>query len=146
MDRPIQETSFIRDFNGKGRHTTTLRQLFIMKSGVLIIDNSGLWKVGIGTVSDGIAETFPDILERTTGCQFSDCRHAQEPGCAVQEAVKCGTLSSFLLENYHLHVRDLAFEQEKAEIELVRSERKRWKGITKLAKEISKRKGDFLST
>ncbi len=108
-----------------------------------MIDNPGLREVGIGTASAGIGETFPDILKLATGCRFSDCRHEQEPGCAVQEAVKSGTLSSPRLENYHRLMRELAFEQEKAEIGLVRSERKRWKGITKLAKEISKRKGDF---
>ena len=51
LDRPVQETSVIRDYDGKGRHTTTVRQLFIMKSGALMIDNPGLREVGIG---DGI--------------------------------------------------------------------------------------------
>ncbi|HQA79416.1 MAG TPA: ribosome small subunit-dependent GTPase A [Methanoregulaceae archaeon] len=143
LDRLIQETSVIRDYDGKGRHTTTVRQLFMMKSGALIIDTPGLREVGIGTASAGIGETFPDILTLANGCRFSDCRHEQEPGCAVQEAVKSGTLSSPRLENYHRLVRELVFEQEKATIGLVRSERKRWKGITKLAKEISNRKGDF---
>jgi len=143
LDRSIQETTVIRDFDGKGRHTTTVRQLFILKSGALMIDNPGLREVGIGTASAGIAETFPDILELATGCRFSDCRHEQEPGCVVQKAVQSGSLSASRLENYHRLVRELAFEQEKAEIGHVRSERKRWKGITKLAKEISKGKGDF---
>ena len=143
LDRPVQETSAIRDYDGKGRHTTTVRQLFVLKSGALMIDNPGLREVGIGTACAGIAETFPDILERAAGCRFSDCRHEQEPGCAVQEAVTSGMLSSSRLENYHRLMRELAFEQEKAEIGLVRSERKRWKGITKSAKEINKGKGDF---
>jgi len=138
LDRPLQETSHTRDYDGKGRHTTTVRQLFILAGGALMIDNPGLREVGIGTASAGIAETFPDILERAAGCRFSDCRHEQEPGCAVLAAVKNGTLSSFRLENYHRLMRELAFEQEKADIGLVRSERKRWKGITKLAKEINK--------
>ena len=72
LDRPIQETSVIRDYDGKGRHTTTVRQLFIMKSGALMIDTPGLREVGIGTASAGIGETFPDILECATGCRFSD--------------------------------------------------------------------------
>ncbi len=143
LDRPVQETSVIRDYDGKGRHTTTVRQLFILKSGALMIDNPGLREVGIGTASAGIAETFPDILELAPGCRFSDCRHEQEPGCAVQEAVKSGTLSSSRLENYHRLMRELAFELEKAEIGLVRSERKRWKGIAKFAKQINKGKGEF---
>jgi ribosome biogenesis GTPase / thiamine phosphate phosphatase len=143
LGQSIQETSGIRNFDGKGRHTTTVRQLFVLKGGALMIDNPGIREVGIGTASDGIAGTFPDILELATGCRFSDCRHEQEPGCAVQEAVKNGTLPLSRLENYHRLGRELAFELEKAEIGHVRSERKRWKGITKLAKEISKGKGNF---
>ena len=142
LDRPVQETSVIRDYDGKGRHTTTVRQLFILKSGALMIDTPGLREVGIGTACSGIAGTFPDILELAPACRFSDCRHEQEPGCAVQEAVTGGTLSSSRLENYHRLMRELAFEQEKAGIGLVRSERKRWKGIAKLAKEINRGRGD----
>jgi ribosome biogenesis GTPase len=108
-----------------------------------MIDNPGIREVGIGTASGGIAGAFPDILELATGCRFSDCRHGQEPGCAVQEAVRSGTLSPTRLDNYHRLLGELAFEQEKAEIGLVRSERKRWKGIAKLAKEFSKGKRDF---
>ena len=108
-----------------------------------MIDTPGLREVGIGTACTGIADTFPDILGLAAGCRFSDCRHEQEPGCAVQEAVTGGTLSSSRLENYHRLMRELAFEQEKAEIGLVRSERKRWKEITKSAKEINKEKRNF---
>jgi len=140
LDMPVQETDGIRESDGKGRHTTTVRQLFVLKSGAILIDNPGLREVGVGTASAGIADTFPDILELAKGCKFSDCRHQQEPGCAVRDAVARGKLSSSRLENYHKLVKELAFEQEKAEIGLVRSERKRWKPIGKLAKEIQKGK------
>jgi len=143
LDRPVQETSGTREYDGKGRHTTTVRQLFILKSGALMIDSPGIREVGMGTASAGIDETFPEILELAAGCRFSDCRHEQEPGCAVQEAVKTGTLSASRLENYHRLMRERAFELEKAEIGLVRSERKRWKGIAKSVKEITKGKRDF---
>jgi ribosome biogenesis GTPase / thiamine phosphate phosphatase len=142
MDRHVQETSQIRDYDGKGRHTTTVRQLFILKSGALMIDNPGMREVGIGTASAGIADTFPEILELAEGCRFSDCRHEKEPGCAVQEAVRTGTLSASRLDNFHRLGRELAFGQDKAKIGLVRSERKRWKGIAKLAKEINKGRGE----
>jgi ribosome biogenesis GTPase len=120
-----------------------VRQLFILKGGALMIDSPGIREVGIGTAAGGIAGTFPDILELAAGCRFSDCRHGQEPGCAVQDAVRSGMLSPSRLENYHRLAGELAFEQEKAEIGLVRSERKRWKGISKRAKEIAKGNGDF---
>jgi ribosome biogenesis GTPase len=142
LDRPVQETSGIRHFDGKGRHTTTVRQLFILKGGALMIDTPGLREVGIGTASAGIADTFPEILELAEGCRFSDCRHEQEPGCAVQGAVLSGILSASRLENYLRLMRELVFEQAKAEIGLVRFEKKRYKGIGKLAKDIRKARGE----
>jgi ribosome biogenesis GTPase len=143
LDLPVQETRGTRDYNGKGRHTTTVRQLFILKGGALMIDTPGLREVGIGTASAGIADTFPDILELAEACRFSDCRHEQEPGCAVQEAVCKGFLASSWLENYQRLMRELAFEQEKAAIGLVRSEKKRFKQYSshgKLAKAMRKAK------
>ncbi len=143
LDQPLQETSGIRDYDGKGRHTTTVRQLFILKGGALMIDNPGLREVGIGTASAGIAETFSDILELAEGCRFSDCRHEQEPGCAVREAASKGILPASRLENYHRLMRELAFEQEKSDIGLIRVERKRWKAIKIQARDIKNAKSRF---
>ncbi len=141
MGRPVQDTSDIRDYDGKGRHTTTVRQLFILAGGALMIDNPGLREVGIGKASAGIADTFPEILELAEGCRFSDCRHEQEPGCAVQAAVAAGTLSAARLDSFQRLMRELAFERDKAEIGLVQLEKKRWKGIAKLAKDLEKTRG-----
>ncbi len=138
LDKPVQDISDTRDYDGKGRHTTTVRQLFVLKTGALMIDNPGLREVGMGTASGGIAETFPDILRVAGDCRFSDCQHDQEPGCAVKDAVQRGELSSARVENYLRLVRELAFEQDKREIGLARTERKRWKAIGKLGKEIQK--------
>jgi ribosome biogenesis GTPase len=130
LDMPVQETAGVRESDGRGRHTTTVRQLFVLKGGAIMIDNPGLREVGIGTASAGIADTFPDILALAGSCRFSDCRHEGEPGCAVQEAVRVGNLPAARLENYRRLMKELVFEQEKAEIGLVRSERKRWKNVT----------------
>jgi ribosome biogenesis GTPase len=138
LDDPVQDVSDTREYDGKGRHTTTIRQLFVLKGGSLMIDTPGLREVGMGTASGGIAGTFPDILKLARDCRFSDCHHDQEPGCAVKEAVQRGELSSARLENYLRLVRELAFEQDKAEMGLVRTEKKRWKAIGKLGKEIQK--------
>jgi ribosome biogenesis GTPase len=141
MGCPVQETSHTRDYDDKGRHTTTVRQLFVLEGGALMIDNPGLREVGIGTAAAGIADTFPDILELAEGCRFSDCRHEQEPGCAVQAAVSDGTLSAARLESFHRLMREFEFERDKAEIGLVRLEKKRWKAIGKDARDIWKIKG-----
>ncbi|HUW86619.1 MAG TPA: ribosome small subunit-dependent GTPase A [Methanoregula sp.] len=142
LEQFVQETTGTRDYDGKGRHKTTVRQMFMLKSGALMIDNPGLREVGIGTAGSGISETFPDILELARGCRFSDCRHELEPGCAVREAVSDGILSQPRLDNYLRLVRELAFEQEKSAIGLIRFERKKWKGIGKLAKEMRMGKGE----
>lgn len=130
LDRGVQETREIRDSDGRGRHTTTVRQLFILKGGALMIDNPGLREVGIGTSSAGIADTFPDIMELAGQCRFPDCGHDTEPGCAVKEAVEAGKISAARLENYRRLQKELAFEQDRAEIGLIRAERKRWKQVT----------------
>lgn len=140
LENQVQETSHIRDYDGKGHHTTTVRQLFILKSGALMIDNPGLREVGIGCASEGIADTFPDILELAEECRFSDCQHEEEPGCAVKAAVQNGLLQAARLDSYQRLMRELAFEQEKAEIGLARLKKKRWKPIAKFAKDIQKSK------
>ncbi|OPX65323.1 MULTISPECIES: ribosome small subunit-dependent GTPase A [unclassified Methanoregula] len=123
----VQDMAETREYDDRGRHTTTVRQLFVLRGGALMIDNPGIREVGIGTASEGIADTFPDILELAGNCRFSDCRHDQEPGCAVTAAVRSGKLPALRLENYRRLMKELAFGQEKAEIGLVRAERKRWK-------------------
>lgn len=143
LDRPVQETSGTRTYDGKGRHTTTVRQLFVLKGGALMIDTPGLREVGIGTASAGIADTFPDILELAVGCRFSDCRHEQEPGCAVREAVSQGFLTKERLDSYLRLKKELAFEQEKSDIGLIRFERKRWKALKIQARDIRTLKGRF---
>jgi ribosome biogenesis GTPase len=137
---PVQETAGVRDSDGRGRHTTTVRQLFVLQGGAIMIDNPGLREVGIGTASAGIAETFADIIALAASCRFPDCRHETEPGCAVKEAVQAGTLPAARLDNYHRLMKEVKFEQEKAEIGLVRLEREKMKGIGKMARDIRKNK------
>ena len=136
LDNAVQSAACVREYDGKGRHTTTVRQLFILENGALVIDNPGLREVGVGTSGTGINETFPEILELATGCRFSDCRHENEPGCAVRRAVEEGVLPKERLDNYHRLSRELEFQQEKSEIGLKRLERKKWKKIGKTARDI----------
>ncbi|WAC04809.1 MAG: ribosome small subunit-dependent GTPase A [Methanoregula sp.] len=141
LEQAVQDTKAVREYDGKGRHKTTVRQLFVLPGGALVIDNPGLREVGIGTAGSGIRETFPDIQELASGCRFSDCRHEREPGCAVRQAVGKGILLQERLDNFIRLTKELAFEQEKSEIGLVRSERKRWKAIKIQAREMKNLKG-----
>ncbi|MBN2733259.1 MAG: ribosome small subunit-dependent GTPase A [Methanomicrobiaceae archaeon] len=134
----VQDTCEVRESDEKGHHKTTVRQLFILNNGAIVIDNPGLREVGIGTAGFGISETFADIEELAR-----DCRHEQEPGCAVRFAVENGTLSEARFENYLRLKKEITFEQEKNDIGLVQLERKRWKGISIQAKDIKNAKGRF---
>jgi ribosome biogenesis GTPase len=141
LERAVQETACVRECDGKGRHTTSVRQLFALECGALVIDTPGLREVGLGTVGGGLAGTFPEIAELALDCRFSDCTHAIEPGCAVREAVDAGCLSRARLESYLRLAGEVALAREKAEIGSARSERKRWKEICKAARDVRGTKG-----
>ncbi len=97
LERAVQETACVRDHDGKGRHRTTVRQMFVLDSGALVIDNPGLREVGLGTAG-GLDETFPEIAGLAAGCRYADCGHAGEPGCAVRQAVDAGLVPQERLE------------------------------------------------
>jgi ribosome biogenesis GTPase len=137
LGRAVQETACVRGYDEKGRHRTSVRQMFVLEGGALVIDNPGLREVGLGTAGSGLNETFPEIAKLASGCRYADCGHEGEPGCAVREAVDAGLLPQERLESYVRLARELAFEREKAEIGPARSERKRWKAISKAARDIN---------
>ena len=90
----------IREETGKGRHTTTRRELHLMPSGALLIDTPGMRQFAVLS-ADGNVAGFDDIDELASACRFADCEHATEPGCAVLAAVARGALSADRLRSYH---------------------------------------------
>ncbi len=72
--------------DGKGRHTTTRRELIELPGGGLIIDTPGTRELGLWDAGAGIDEVFGDLTEVAAQCRFRNCRHQQEPGCAVRAA------------------------------------------------------------
>lgn len=95
-----QATAAMRQDDAKGRHTTTARSLHLLARGGLVIDMPGMRELGLHDVSGGIDELFEDITALTARCRFRDCSHAQEPGCAVTEAVEAGDLDPARLERW----------------------------------------------
>ena len=94
------ETQAVREKDGKGRHTTTRRQMIFMDNGAMIVDTPGMRELGNFSVEVGISETFSEIVELTERCRFNDCTHTQEDGCAVQAALVDGTISADRYQNY----------------------------------------------
>ncbi len=88
-----QRTLSVRD-DDRGRHATTHRELFLLEGGGLLIDTPGVRSPGLAT-AEGVEETFADIAELARHCRFADCRHLDEPGCAVRDAVDPDRLASW---------------------------------------------------
>jgi ribosome biogenesis GTPase len=86
--------------DGKGRHTTTHRELMTLPGGGVLIDTPGLRGVGMWIADDGVAQTFPEIESLIDLCRFTDCQHQSEPGCAVTAAVSAGALPQRRLDSW----------------------------------------------
>ena len=96
----IMGTNGIREDDGKGRHTTTHRELIMLNNGAMIIDTPGMRELGMWDVTEGLGDAFSDIEELSQRCRFRDCRHENEPGCAVREAIENGALDESRFESY----------------------------------------------
>jgi ribosome biogenesis GTPase / thiamine phosphate phosphatase len=106
-----QSTAATRD-DGRGRHTTTRRQLLRLPGGALLIDTPGLRTVLMGLAGNGLERTFADIealAHGPDGCRFGDCRHDREPGCQVLQAVADGRLDPERLAGWRKLERELAW-------------------------------------
>ncbi len=104
--RDLMKTGDIRESDGKGRHTTTSRELLVLENGVTIIDTPGMRELAICDVEDGLNQIYGHIEELTCQCRFSNCSHTVEPGCAVRAAIEDGCISEADWETY----RDLTAE------------------------------------
>jgi len=87
-------TAAVRDSDGRGRHTTTHRELFRLSQGTLLIDSPGVREIQLWEADEGLDEVFADIESLAAGCRFRDCGHQDTPGCAVLAAIEEGTLDA----------------------------------------------------
>lgn len=117
--------------DGKGRHTTTTRELIPLPGGGVLVDTPGLRGVLLWQAEQGVAEVFGDLDELAVGCRFTDCGHDGEPDCAIQTALEAGLLSPRRLDSWRRLQRELAFEARKHDARLRAAERKKWKAISK---------------
>jgi ribosome biogenesis GTPase len=96
----VQRTREVRASDSRGRHTTTHRELVMLPGGGLIIDTPGMRELQLWDAADAVRETFDDINALAVGCHFTNCRHRDEPRCAVKAAVAEGTLPAERLDSY----------------------------------------------
>ena len=95
-----QETGEINEVSGKGRHTTTAREIVVLPDGGMLIDNPGIREVQMWTDEQTLHEQFSDIEEISRECKFHDCKHGSDKGCAVREAVESGRLDWMRYQGY----------------------------------------------
>ncbi|WP_373306664.1 ribosome small subunit-dependent GTPase A [Streptomyces spinoverrucosus] len=106
LGEDVMEVQATRDVDGKGRHTTTTRNLLLMPGGGVLIDTPGLRGVGLWDAATGVGQVFSEIEELAAECRFHDCAHVSEPGCAVLAAIEAGELPVRRLESYRKLIRE----------------------------------------
>ncbi|MFF9012296.1 ribosome small subunit-dependent GTPase A [Streptomyces sp. NPDC014870] len=106
LGEDVMDVQAARDVDGKGRHTTTTRNLLVLPGGGVLIDTPGLRGVGLWDAETGVGQVFSEIESLAEECRFHDCAHEAEPGCAVTAAVEDGSLAVRRLESYRKLLRE----------------------------------------
>jgi ribosome biogenesis GTPase len=123
-------TGAIRD-DGKGRHTTTARELVVLPCGAIAIDTPGLRGLALWGADDGISAAFCDVESLAEDCRFADCRHDTEPGCAVVQAISDGDLAASRLADYNKLLREQRWQEARRDSRLRAQEKARMKAFVK---------------
>ncbi len=118
-------TNVVRDGGDQGRHTTSRRQLSLLPGGGLLIDTPGFREVGLIDVDEGVGLVFDDIEQLIQACRFRDCRHDNEPGCAVRAALESGDLDPDRWANFEKIGIETAMAEAKAQQVAKNEERRR---------------------
>jgi ribosome biogenesis GTPase len=126
--REVLATQEIRS-DGRGRHTTSHRQLVLLPSGGLVLDTPGLRELQLYEGSEGMDDVFDDVASLAAECRFSDCAHDSEPGCAVRQAIADGRLPVERLESYRQLQRELERMERKRDARLASEYRRQWKRL-----------------
>ncbi|SMP53354.1 ribosome small subunit-dependent GTPase A [Anoxynatronum buryatiense] len=131
-------TKAIREKDGRGRHTTTRRELFRLPNGGFVIDTPGMREIGMWESTEGVNKTFSDVETFFGNCRFSDCTHTSEPGCAIHEALEQGALSHKRWASYRQLMAETSYQDDKDTY--LAEKTKKFKQIAKLNRQEKKKK------
>lgn len=137
----VQKTKEVRNFDSKGRHTTTSRNMFFI-GGFWIIDTPGIREVGLSVEKDIVKEVFEDIANAAKLCRFSDCTHTIEPDCEVRRLLMESLIDAEKLKNYQKLTKE-AEKSPASSMEVIKERRTKEKNISKLVKSVKKVKKRF---
>jgi ribosome biogenesis GTPase / thiamine phosphate phosphatase len=114
-------TGPIRENDGRGRHTTTRRELIALPSGAALIDTPGMRELALWADEPEVSGGFEDVEALMTRCRFADCQHDGQPGCAVQAALASGELDAERLAHYDKLQKELAARQKRSGLAVART-------------------------
>ena len=127
--RQLMAVGDVRQVDGKGRHTTSHRELLVLPSGAVVIDTPGLRGVALQGSEEALAQAFSDVEDLAVACRFADCAHAGEPGCAVLASVEAGDLAAARVDSWRRLQREMAFQLRRKDARLQAAEKARWKAV-----------------
>jgi len=137
------KTEAVREDDSRGRHTTTYRELIVLPGGGIVIDTPGMREIQMWSDDKGLERTFEDIEQLFDQCQFNDCRHETEPGCAVRQALEDGTLDKKRYGNYirlQKEQQSLAIRKNQKEYrQQIRTRDKQYRRISKDREDLRKK-------
>ncbi|WP_041606516.1 ribosome small subunit-dependent GTPase A [Halothermothrix orenii] len=116
----------VREDDGKGRHTTTRREMILLDEGGIIIDTPGMREIQLWDVSEGIGNSFSDIEKLAQDCYFNDCQHESEPKCAVKKAIEEGIITEERFNSYKKLQRERKYIEIKKERGANAMEKYKW--------------------
>ncbi|MBD0371029.1 MAG: ribosome small subunit-dependent GTPase A [Pyrinomonadaceae bacterium] len=129
----LQRIREVREHDGRGRHTTTHRQLLLLPQGGLVLDTPGMRELQLWEGDASLHQGFDDIEALARSCYFSDCQHSVEPQCAVREALAEGTIDAARYQSYEKLQKELKHMARKRDVSAQLAEKKKWKQLTRLA-------------
>ncbi|TGK01344.1 ribosome small subunit-dependent GTPase A [Leptospira langatensis] len=142
LGKEIRSVQEVRVSDSKGKHTTTNRWMFELRSGLWILDTPGMREIQLWSDGSGLEETFPEIFESAGLCKFQDCSHSSEPGCAVQEALEEGKISYERFRSFQKLQREMQrivnLSNPNSSQQL--AEKAKWKSIHKEQKRMKKQR------
>jgi ribosome biogenesis GTPase len=122
--------------DGRGRHTTTHRELVPLPGGALLLDTPGMRELQLWGTDDGLERTFADVAALASACRFNDCAHESEPGCAVRAALDDGSLAADRWESYRKLQRELLWLEVRQNARLSADERKKRRAFARSLRKV----------
>jgi len=138
LGKDIIKVMEISDYKDKGLHTTTRREMYLLENGGIVIDTPGMRELQLWEGEGGLSGTFADIEEIAARCRFKDCRHQNEPNCAVRAALESGEIAPARYKNYQKLQRELKYQESRNDAKARMEQSRKWKNIAKARRQLNR--------